>query len=93
MSKKVSLTSVYVPTRHVLCDVDDFKYTSNDIIELLHEYWWILSQSELYMNELLLFIANSAIFQLYNGENMLILNEMMIRSALFKDQHTEFDLY
>jgi len=31
----------------------------------------------------LLFIANSAIFKLYHGENKLISNEMMMRSALF----------
>ena len=30
-----------------------------------------------------LFNANSAIFQLYHGENKLIFNEMMIRSALY----------
>jgi len=27
--------------------------------------------------------ANSAIFQLFHGENRLIFNEMMMRSALF----------
>jgi len=27
--------------------------------------------------------ANSAIFKLYHGENKLIINEMMMRSALF----------
>jgi len=31
----------------------------------------------------LLINANSAIFQLYHGVNKLILNEMMMRSALF----------
>jgi len=31
----------------------------------------------------LLFNANSAIVWLYHGENMLIFNEMMTRSALF----------
>ena len=30
----------------------------------------------------LLFNANSAIYQLYHGENKLILNEMVMRSAL-----------
>jgi hypothetical protein len=35
------------------------------------------------MGEWLLFNANSAIFQLYYGENKLIINEMMMRSALF----------
>ena len=28
-------------------------------------------------------LFNSAIFQLYNGENKLIFNEMMMRSALY----------
>jgi hypothetical protein len=32
----------------------------------------------------LLFNANSAILQLHHGENKLIFNEMMMRSALFK---------
>jgi hypothetical protein len=36
------------------------------------------------VSEWLLFNANSAIFQLYHGENKLIFNEMMIRSALFQ---------
>ena len=35
------------------------------------------------VSEWLLLNVNSAIFQLYNGENKLIFNEMMIRSALF----------
>ena len=35
------------------------------------------------LSEWLLFNANSAICQLYRGENKLIFNEMMIRSALF----------
>jgi len=35
------------------------------------------------MSEWLLFNANSAIFQLYHGENKLIFNEMMMRPALF----------
>jgi hypothetical protein len=35
------------------------------------------------VSERLLFYANSAIFQLYHGENKLICNEMMTRSALF----------
>jgi hypothetical protein len=33
--------------------------------------------------EWLLFNANSAIFQLYHGENKLIFNEMMMRSDLY----------
>jgi hypothetical protein len=35
------------------------------------------------MSEWLLFSANSAIFQQYHGENKLIFNEMMMRSALY----------
>jgi len=35
------------------------------------------------VSERLLFNANSAIFQLYDDENKLILNEMMMRSALY----------
>jgi hypothetical protein len=34
-----------------------------------------------WVSEWLLFNANSAIFQLYYGENKLIINEMMMRSA------------
>ena len=36
-----------------------------------------------WVSEWLLFNANSAIFQLYYGENKLIFNEIMMRSALF----------
>ena len=35
------------------------------------------------VSEWLLFNTNSAIFQLYHGENKLIVNEMMMKSALF----------
>jgi hypothetical protein len=35
------------------------------------------------VSDRLLFNTNSAIFQLYNGENKLIFNEMMMRSALY----------
>ena len=41
----------------------------------------------------LLFNANSAIFQLYPGEKKLILNEMMMKSALYINQHAELHLY
>ena len=36
-----------------------------------------------WVSEWLLFNANSAIFQLYHGENKLIFNDMMMRSALY----------
>jgi hypothetical protein len=36
------------------------------------------------VSERLLFNVNSAIFQLYHGENKLIFNEMMMKSALFQ---------
>jgi hypothetical protein len=35
------------------------------------------------VSEWLLFNANSAIFQLYHGEDKLIVNEMMMMSALY----------
>ena len=38
--------------------------------------------------------AISAIFQLYHGENKLIFNDMMMKSALYVlDQHAELDVY
>jgi len=37
----------------------------------------------MYMGECLLLSANSAIFQLYHGENKYIFNEMMMRSTLY----------
>ena len=43
----------------------------------------IIDQNIIRVNELLLFNANSAIFQLDHGENKLIFNEMIMRSALF----------
>ena len=36
-----------------------------------------------WVSEWLLFNTNSAIFQRYHGENKLIFNEMMMRSALY----------
>ena len=37
-----------------------------------------------WVSDWLLFNANSAIFQLYHGENKLIFNEMMMGSALYQ---------
>jgi len=37
--------------------------------------------------------ANSAILQLYHGENKLIFNEMMIRSALYKNNALNWIIY
>ena len=54
---------------------DETKY-SGDRIATFMFYVSIVS-------ELLLFNANSAIFQLYHGENKLIFNDMMMRSALY----------
>jgi hypothetical protein len=46
------------------------------------------------VSEWLLFNANSAIFQLYDGENKSIFNEMKtMRSAFVLDQHTNLDFY
>jgi hypothetical protein len=39
--------------------------------------------SQVLVSEWLLFNANSAIFQLFHGENKLIFNEMMIKSILY----------
>jgi hypothetical protein len=45
-----------------------------DVLQITESEW---------VSECLLFIDNSAIFQLYYGENKLIFNEMMMRSALY----------
>ena len=46
--------------------------------------WLLFNATDLYeVSEWLLFNANSVIFQLYHGENNLIYNETMMRSALF----------
>ena len=39
------------------------------------------------------FNPNSPIFQLYDGENMLIFNEMMMRSVCTRSTHFKLDLY
>ena len=44
---------------------------------------WYAMYSLCSSSEWLLFNANSAILQLYHGENKLILNEMMMRSVLY----------
>jgi len=41
----------------------------------------------------LLFNANSAIFQLYHGENKLIFNEMMTRSIFLAKLRRHMDKY
>jgi hypothetical protein len=50
-------------------------------IKILPLDHWIVRLK--WVSEWLLFNANSAIFQLYYGENKLIFNEMMMRSSLF----------
>jgi hypothetical protein len=63
---------------------------------LFRAFWFSCSQRPLnylafqsfeWMSKWLLLNANSAIFQLYHGENKLIFNEMMMRSAFVLDQH------
>jgi hypothetical protein len=44
---------------------------------------WHGQKDILWVSEWLLFNANPAIFQLYRGENKLIVNEMGMRSALY----------
>ena len=41
------------------------------------------NKSEHYLSEWLLFNTISAVFQLYHDENKFIVNEMMMRSALY----------
>jgi hypothetical protein len=55
-------------------------------------HWGILS-TVWRVSEWLLFNANSAIFQLYHGENRLIFNEMMMRICFVLDQLAELDFY
>jgi hypothetical protein len=45
------------------------------------------------LSEWLLFYTNSAIFQLYHGENKLIFNEMMMNLHFVLDQHAEVGFY
>jgi hypothetical protein len=45
----------------------------------------LLRLTVLIVSELLLFNANSAIFQLYHGENKLMFNEMMMRPTRLVD--------
>ena len=59
-----------------------------NFIQFPHDGFWKFNSSFeallcFQVNEWLMFNANSAIFQLYHDENMLIFNEMMMRSALF----------
>ena len=44
-------------------------------------------------SEWLLFNANSAILQLYHGENKLIFNEMMMKSILYKTNTLSWIFY
>jgi hypothetical protein len=48
-------------------------------LSILSYIWWIS-----WVSEWMLFNANSAIFQLYHGDNKLIFIEMMMRSALYQ---------
>ena len=60
-----------------------FHYRSVGLIR--ERFLYIFSLGKLLLRRVsdLLFKANSAIFQLYHGENKLIFNEMMMRSTLF----------
>jgi len=52
-----------------------FYFVDDQVRCITLQYVWV--------SELLLFNANTAIFQLYHGENKLIFNEMMAMSALY----------
>jgi hypothetical protein len=77
----------------------EFTIGSNNDIDLSSKYFYAVTselsqhtiprypesnnRSNNNVSEWLLFSANSAPFQLYHGENKLIVNEMMMRSALY----------
>ena len=82
--------SNYLSTRSIpFCKYEPFIYVDSSrrvvclipIISVLDCVCALLTL--LWVSEWLLFSANSAIFQLYRGENKLIFNEMTIRSALY----------
>ena len=58
------------------CNLDVYKtyHSLNQLISIINIFLW--------MSQWLLFNVNSAIIQLYRGENKLIFNEMMMRSRL-----------
>ena len=62
-----------------MCDKKNQQKWYIDVNHLYIVYLYVLE----WVSEWLLFNANSAIFQLYHGENKLIFNEMMMMSALF----------
>jgi hypothetical protein len=60
----------------------------NIFISITYSSYWQKNWRDAYyiqpfMSEWLLFNTNSAIFQLYHGENKLIFNEIMKKSALY----------
>jgi hypothetical protein len=57
-------------------------YLQNNI-HMTYIKWHTHGLQNTSMSEWLLFNANSAIVKLYHGENKLIFNEMMMRSALY----------
>ena len=81
-----------IPPRHtfmyVLCDNRYFSYHLHSLHGVFDHCSLVLSFynltfSRIRVSEWLLFYTNSAILQLYHGENRLLFNEMMMRSALY----------
>ena len=64
---------------------------SKSFLEEGHNSFHVLILSR--VSEWLLFNANSAIFQLYHGDNKLIVNEMMIEVRFVLAHHAELDVY
>jgi hypothetical protein len=59
---------------------DNSDHDTNNGTKIIITHW---NPSKYKVSEWLLFNANSAIFQLYHGENKLFFNEMMMRSTLY----------
>jgi hypothetical protein len=61
-------------------------FNTKNIDCCLTQMWTIIQlyrdKNKLYSSEWLLFNANSSIWQLFHGENKLIVNEIMMRCAL-----------
>ena len=70
---------VYLDKIQIHCAI----YNRKNTVKLLSQIQLSCLPWVIWVSEWLLFNANSAIFQLYHGENKLIFNEMMMRSALY----------
>jgi len=72
--EKVHFTVIVIHIRHIVLHLLLLK-TTRELFYIAKWMEWVI--------EWLLFNANSAIFQLYHGEDKFIFNEMMMRSTLY----------